>query len=168
MDLILKNIEWGAFEIGKEFKVLRGKRLTESNRKKGNIPYYSASSSNNGLTDFIKNPLFLEKDCLVITTFCDSYFIDGEFTASDEISILKNQLINKYSGKFISKIIVSNRDKFAFGYKAFTERIKRQKIILPVNPKGEPDYAYMENYIKKLEYEKLTKYITRKITNAHI
>lgn len=166
MELDLKNIQWGEFVIGKIFKVSRGKRLIESNREKGNVAYYSASSSNNGLTDFIKNPLFLERDCLVITTFCDSYFIRGEFTASDEISILKSQLINEYSGKFISKVIVSNREKFAFGYKAFTERIKRQKILLPINKKGEPDYIFMEKYMREKEKEKIEKsqnYITKKI-----
>lgn len=40
-----------------------------------------------------------------------------------------------------------------------TGRIKRQKILLPIDKKGQPDYDYMENFIKKLEYEKLTKYL---------
>ena len=42
----------------------------------------------------------------------------------------------------------------------------RQKLLFPIDKKGKIDYDYMENYIKKIEYEKLTKYIERKTTNA--
>lgn len=158
MEKNLKNVEWGEFEIGKIFDVLRGKRLVAENRKRGNIPYYSASSSNNGLTDLISNSLFIESNCLLVTTFCDSFYVKGQFTASDEISILKNSSINQYSGKFISNIITSNKEKFAFGYKAFTERIKRQTILLPTTPQGEPDYNFMEEFMKEIEQRKLKKY----------
>jgi len=45
-------------------------------------------------------------------------------------------------------------------------RIQKEIILLPINDQNEPDYDYMENYIKKLEYEKLTKYIDIKTTKA--
>jgi hypothetical protein len=160
------NIQWSEFVIGKIFKVSRGKRLIEKDRVKGNIPYFSASATNNGLTDFIQNPLFIEQDSIIITTFCDSYFVKGEFTASDEISILKNEYLSEYSGKFIARMITSNREKFTFGYKAFTERIKRQIIQLPATSKGLPDYAFMEQYMRHKEQEnikKFTNYIAKRI-----
>jgi Type I restriction modification DNA specificity domain len=168
MELDLKNIKWGEFTLGNIFKVTRGKRLTEKDRKKGNLPYYSASSSNNGLTDFISNPLFIAKDSLLITTFFDAFYVKGEFTASDEISILSNNQLNEFSGRFISKIIYSNKDKFAFGHKAFTERIKRQIILLPINKKGEPDYLFMEQFMQQKEKEKLNQfqnYISKKLND---
>lgn len=164
---VKSEIEWREFKIGDVFSVSRGKRLIEKNRKKGYIPYYSASATNNGLTDFIQNPLFVEKNCLIVTTFCDSYFIRGKFTASDEITILKNDFLNEFSGKYITNMITSNKNKFAFGYKAFTERITKQIILLPVNSKGQPDYIYMENYIKSLEYEKLKQYLDYKKLNTN-
>lgn len=34
----------------------------------------------------------------------------------------------------------------------------RQKLLFPITKHGKPDYFYMENYIKKLEFEKLTHY----------
>ena len=98
----LNSIQWAEFTIGKIFQVSRGKRLIEKDRIKGNVPYYSASASNNGLTDLIQNPLFIEKDCIIITTFCDSYYVKGEFTASDEISILKNEFLHHNTSKIES------------------------------------------------------------------
>jgi hypothetical protein len=41
-------------------------------------------------------------------------------------------------------------------------RIKREKILLPINDKKEPDFEYMENYIKQLEYKKLNEYLKQK------
>ena len=53
--------------------------------------------------------------------------------------------------------------KFNWGGNGATlTRLKRSKIVLPANQKGEPDYHYMENYIKKLEHKKLLKYLTVK------
>lgn len=155
----LEKKEWKEFVLGSIFKISRGKRLIEKNRKRGEVQYYSASSINNGLTDFISNPLFLESNCIIVTTFLDAYFVKGTFTASDEITMLKNDYLNKHNGRFVVSSIIANKDKFAFGYKAFTERIKRQTILLPVNSFGEPDYEYMENYIKHIEVKKLQQYI---------
>ncbi len=155
----LKNREWKEFFIDEVFlSIHRGKRLIEKNRKNGDLPYYSASSSNNGLTDFIDNPLFVENRKIIITTFCDAYFVESDFTASDEITMLSNKLINKYSGLFITRAIVSNKSKYAFGRKAFSERLKRQKILLPVNWQGEPDYEFMEAYMRAKEQEKINAY----------
>ena len=40
--------------------------------------------------------------------------------------------------------------------------MNRQKIMLPVNDQNEPDYDYMENYMKQLEYNKLNEYLRKK------
>lgn len=51
-NLNLNTVEWGEFVLGEIFTTIkRGKRLIERDRIKGNIPYYSASKENNGLTD---------------------------------------------------------------------------------------------------------------------
>ena len=71
-DLKLNSIQWADFTLSQVFPfIMRGKRLIERNRKKGNIPYYSASKENNGLTDIIENPLFIEKDKLIISTLLE-------------------------------------------------------------------------------------------------
>lgn len=35
-----------------------------------------------------------------------------------------------------------------------------QKILLPAQPDGEPDYSFMENYAKNLEEKQLSRYMT--------
>lgn len=148
--------EWKEFDFEGEngvfTEIVRGKRLIEANRIAGDIPYYSASGKNNGLTDMISNPLFIESDALIYTTFGDCYYVEGEFTASDEISILKNPKLNIFSGLFIATVLNQSKYKYQFGRKAFYNRFKNETIILPANEKGEIDWNYMENFIKSLPY----------------
>lgn len=132
------------------FSTLRGKRHIEKDRLQGDLPYVSASSFNNGVTDFISNPLFTRKNKLVVTTFCDAYYMESEFTASDEMVLLSHKKLNKYSGLFIVQTIKSNKNKYAFGRKAFSKRLQEQMILLPIDEKGEPNWEFMENYIKQI------------------
>ncbi|WP_206603296.1 restriction endonuclease subunit S [Campylobacter blaseri] len=157
--LTLQDVEWKEFKIKDLFKIKRGKRLIEKNRHKGDVPYISATSSNNGITDFINNPLFIENNKLVVTTFCDSYYIEGNFTASDEITMLGNKNLNKYNGLFLSSMIKTNQSKYAFGRKAFTDRISTQIIMLPIDKNGNPNWQFMEDYIKQEEKEIVNKVV---------
>lgn len=144
--------KWKEFKIKDVFEIIRGKRLIEIDRIKGDIPYYSASDYDNGLTDKISNPLFVEKDALIYTTFGKCYYVENEFTASDEISILKNKYLNIYNGLFISTIITQNKYKYSFGRKAFENKFSDDIIKLPINEKEQIDFEFMENYIKSLPY----------------
>lgn len=150
----MDNIEWGQFLIEDLFTILRGKRFIKNDREKGEIPYYSSSETNNGLTDFISNPLFVEKDKIIVTTFGDSFFVEGKFTASDEITILGNENINKYNGLFVCEMIKNNAKKFRFGYKAFSGRLKRQTILLPLNNKLQQMHGsrYQSEMLKLLQF----------------
>ncbi len=38
--------------------------------------------------------------------------------------------------------------KYAYGYKFNANRMKRQKIMLPVTNQGQPDYDYMKQFIQ--------------------
>lgn len=67
--------------------------------------------------------------------------------------------LNKYSGLFIAKAIKSN--KYAFSRKAFSKRLQEQMILLPIDEKGEPNWEYMQKYIKQkftLQAKQIIKY----------
>ena len=84
----LNDREWNSFKLASIFDYYRGKRLIAGNRRKGKLAYYSASDTNNGVTDFISNPLFIEKEnAIVCTTFGQAYYAMPNFTTSDEITI---------------------------------------------------------------------------------
>lgn len=144
---------WQEFQIGKLFQVSRGRRFVVSKHKEGNIPYYSASLENNGVTDYISNPLFIDRNAIIVTTFCDAFYAKGEFTASDEITILHHEKMNEMNGLFIASAISKNAWKYSFKVKAFQTRITEDTIKLPINKKGEPDWEYMDSYMKNIVQE---------------
>lgn len=161
---------WKNFRLGSFFKIKKGKRLIEEDREKGDLEYYSASEFNNGLTDHISNPLFIEENTLIYTTFGDCYYIPHKFTASDEISILKYKDINVYNALFIATVINKNKYKYAYGRKCFKNKFEDEIIKLPICYKEDgktpiidksytystegyiPDFELMKNYIISLYY----------------
>lgn len=144
----INTSKWKEFVIGDLFTVTRGVRQKAADRLSGEIPYYSASEFNNGMTDSISNPSFIEKDAIICTTFGNAFYVEGEFTASDEITILKHPKMNKYSGLFIATIIKKNKHKYSFAIKAFSTRIKKDVISLPVDDNDEPHWFKMEMVTK--------------------
>ena len=44
-------------------------------------------------------------------------------------------------------MISSQKEKYGYGYKMGTERLKRQKILLPINEDGSINYEFMKKYI---------------------
>lgn len=148
---------WSEYKYSRIFSsVTRGMRLIENDRISGDVPYYSASEKNNALTDSISNPLFVEKDALIYTTFGDCFYVEGEFTASDEINIFKHPKLNIFNGLFLSTIIQKNKNKYAFGRKAFNNKYSNDWVSLPTIQNSqrqyEPDWQFMEDYIKSLPY----------------
>lgn len=158
---------WEEFEIRKIFIVKSGTRLTKSEMKKGNIPFVGATDSNNGITEFISNKN-VSADSNVLGVNYNGSVVENfyhPYTAifSDDVKRLSFKEVtgNKYLFLFVKNQILKQKDKYQYGYKFNGARMNKQKITLPVNAKKEPDYEYMENFIKKIEFEKLNKYIQR-------
>ncbi len=151
--LSLRDRAWKYFKYEDIFNEnTRGMRLIADNREKGDILYFSASEFNNGWTDTISNPLFVEDNAIIYTTFGDAYYIKDRFTASDEVSIFKDKKLNIYNGLFLSTVMTKNKYKYSFGRKAFKNKWINDKIALPVDKKGNIDWKFMEEFVKSLSY----------------
>lgn len=88
-------------------------------------------------------------------TFYHSY----EFIASDHVTSLKSDRLNKYSYLFIATIVQRLEEKYSFNREINDVRINKEKIVLPVDESGTPDYDFMEQYIKEREQQIVQKYI---------
>lgn len=173
----LQNIKWLEFYIDEIFEITRGdaKKVTMRDLNffgKESIPIISSKNGNNGLLGFtikdeketsFKNVITLNNNGSVGYSYYHGY----EFIASSDVTILKlkEDRLNKYTAKFIitclQKIAI---DKFGYGYKASNERLKKTKLLLPVNNNNLPDWIFMEKYIKNLQ-DKQIKNITEHFKN---
>lgn len=164
----LNQKEWGEFFIEDVFHIKAGKRLTKADMDNGTIPFIGASDSNNGITNFVSNTnSSLDSNVLGVNyngSVVENFYHPYRAIFSDDVKRLSLKEVegNEFLYLFIKTIILKQKSKFQYAYKFNEARMLRQKLLFPIDKNGKIDYDYMENYIKKIEYEKLTKYIERK------
>ena len=54
--------------------------------------------------------------------------------------------------KCAKNFTLPERYRFNYGRKWVTEKMEMAEILLPSNPDGEPDWEWMETYMKSLPY----------------
>lgn len=164
--------QWGEFFIEDVVEILSGRDIYGEERIVGNTPYISATANNNGIGHFVgNNNLTKESGCLSVNrngSVGYSFYHPYEALFSNDCRKLRLKESNKHIGIFISQQITRQRGKYGYGYKMGTARLKRQKIMLPITDTNEPDYHFMENFMKQLEYKKLNEYLMRKTNRKAI
>ena len=161
----LEDKDWHEFFLKDIFEVVqRGKRLTKANQNDGQKPYISSTALNNGVDNFIgnKSGVRLFSNCLTIAnsgSVGSSFYHPYEFIASDHVTHLENSTFNSFVYLFIATQTSRLSEKYNFNREINDKRISRDKIMLPVNDEGEPDYKYMEQYMMNLEYKKRKEFV---------
>ena len=165
----LKDKKWKEFFIVDIFpSIQRGKRLIKDNQISGNVPYVSSTAMNNGVDNFIQydsKKMRKFKNCLSVAnsgSVGSSFYEPFEYIASDHVTHLKNDKFNQYIYFFIATMTNRWSQKYNFNREINDPRISREKILLPVNSNDEPDYVYMEKYIKNIFYKKYSDYYNKK------
>lgn len=72
---------------------------------------------------------------------------------------LRPKVRNKYVSLFISMCITNQRGKYGYGYKMGTGRLKRQRILLPIDDVGQPHWEFMEQYMRNIESQHILHYL---------
>lgn len=153
----LQHANWKAFDFTEVFtEIQRGKRLKKADHKAGNIPYVSSTSLNNGVDGFIGNESGVRKffDCLTIANSGSvgyAFYHQYEFVASDHVTQLKREGLDKYTYLFLAPIVQRLSEKYSFNREINDERIKREKLLLPATDNGEVDFFFMSNFMKEVE-----------------
>lgn len=170
------EISWKDFWIEDVCEIKSGVRLTKANQEIGLRPFVGASDSDNGVTAFVSNKnKSLDANVLGVNyngSVVENFYHPYEAIFSDDVKRLKwkDELYgNKYTYLFLKQMILSQKIKYAYGYKFNGERMKRQKIMLPVTNTGLPDYDYMKSYMQKQELEQIFKilnYLNKE--NTHV
>ncbi len=154
-ELLHKN--WKAFNFTEVFtQIQRGKRLKKSDHTPGNKPYVSSTSFNNGVDGYVGNASGVREfsNCLTLAnsgSVGSSFFHQYCFIASDHVTELKREGMDKYAYLFMIPIINRLSEKYSFNREINDERIKREKLLLPTNETGEIDFAFMSSFMRDVE-----------------
>ena len=177
--LKLTDVEWGEFFIGGSnglFDITSTKSGIDKNKLNidvGLIPYITRTDMQNGINMFItdkQNNRYNIDEGNVITIGLDTqtvFYQPTAFYTGQNIQVLRNNNLNKYTAMFIIPSIKIQMQKFNWGGNGATlGRLNRTRLILPVNSQGQPNWQFMEDYIKqeqKQQSQKIIDYYERKL-----
>lgn len=160
--LSLNDVKWGEFFIGGDegvFKIYSTKSGIDKNKlntEPGSVPYITRSDLQNGINLFVtdnQSKTYLKNDGNVITIGLDTqtvFYQNNDFFTGQNIQILENKHINKSIALFIIPLLKIQMRKFNWGGNGATlSRLKRTKILLPLDLNKKPNWKFMEDYIKQ-------------------
>ena len=122
------------------------------------IEYIGAKKNDNGFMRFVKyeESLVTKGNCIIF--ICDGQgsvgyanYIDHDFIGSTTLSVGYNDRLNEKIGMFIVTVLDLERYRYSFGRK-YKTNLSKVSIKLPANEQGEPDWDFMENFIKNLKF----------------
>lgn len=163
----MNDKEWKSFILSEIFDISSTNSGIDKNKIKnkdinGNNPYITRTDKNNGIDGFITEQDYELNNGNSITIGLDTqtvFYQPHSFYTGQNIQILTNDYLNKYNGLFLVNLLKIVLEKFNWGGNGATlSRLKNSRIFIPINNEGEPDYEYMENFMKNKEKELLNRY----------
>lgn len=173
----LSDREWKDFSVPYVFqKIQRGKRLKNADHVLGIVPYVSSTANNNGVDDYIEaidgtrvfeNCISLANSGSVGTAFYEPF----AFVASDHVTSLKRENTSQYVYLFLTAVLEQQGSNFNFNREINDLRIRKMRVMLPVDDNDEPDYQFMEDYMKELmatKRKQYQEYVEQRLTELGI
>ncbi len=155
--------KWGSFRISDLFPILQNGKANQGMLSDGTECFYvGAKKNDNGvmLHCAYDEDLIQKGNCIIF--ICNGQgsvgyanYMDVDFIGTTDIVAGYNENLNQYNGLFIATILCQERPKYSFGRKWKTH-LKDTVIKLPQTLDGNPDWKYMEQYIKSLNHKPLT------------
>lgn len=148
--------EWASFALGALFNIVKGKRLTKAEMKSGETPFIGSSALNNGCTAMIGNDKNQHPENTITVCYNGSvgetFYQNKPYIASDDVNVLYPKFtMNRQIALFIVPMIKGISSRYDYIDKWKKEAMETDKIYLPVDKTGQPDWAYMEEYMRKVE-----------------
>lgn len=158
----ISDQKWEWFKYSEVFEVIKGHYNNRPELNENGIPFISATENNNGITNYVVSDgtkIFPAKSITVSNdgSVGNAFYQEKEFTCSHSVNVIRihpkyKKGLNQYIALFLIPLIQKEKYRFSYGFKWRIERMKESKIKLPVDKNGDPDWQFMEDYIKSLPY----------------
>lgn len=157
---------WRVLHLEEIGTVAAGRDIYAAERREGDTPYITSGGTNNGVGYFVGNMnetldsgyIAVNRNGSVGKAF---YHPSQSLMSNDCRKVhLKSADRNLFIGQFVALCLSLQRGCFSYSRKLGTARAKRMRLMLPVTDSGEPDYEYMEQYVKNMMLRKYQQYLT--------
>ena len=157
----IDTTKWENFVIEDLFNIKRPSARSQSDYEEGEIPFIASGNYNNGVLKYLmpKDNEVLDKgNCITVSPVDGSSFYQkedflGRGGAGSSIILLYNDHLNEKNGTFIATIIRKICSKYGYSDMGSKESIRKEIIKIPVDDENNPDWSYMEQYMKNIELQ---------------
>jgi len=158
----LNSKKWCVFKLGRIISdIHNGKAYNASDLIVSDtddyISYVTRTDENNGISMCVMSKDYDGLEAGGAITIGDTtstiYYQENEFITGPHIIVVRAEWFNVYTALFL--IAILNLEKYrypVFGRPFSKESIYETEIMLPIDDEGEPDYVFMEDYIKSCPY----------------
>lgn len=158
---MIDTSNWKEFVISDLFKISSPAARKMSTYAEGLTPYVSSGTYNNGIVSYLepKEDEELEKGrCITVSPLDGSAFYQGnDFLgrggAGSAISILRNDNLTEHNALFICSVIKNSAYRFGYNDALTSDNLKNLIVSLPANENEQPDWDYMESWMKAVMEE---------------
>ena len=121
------------------------------------VSYVTRTDENNGVSMYVQALDYQGLERANAITIGDTtatiFFQEHNFITGPHIIVIRADWLNVYTANFIITILNQEKYRYPVFGRAFTkDLIKQTKLHLPVDDTGNPDYKFMEDYIKSLPF----------------
>lgn len=158
--MVLTTHAWQWFVYSDLFDIDRGRGPRQKDLDgSGNVPFITAIDSKNGLTGYTTMKPFHPGNTISVNRngngVAEAYYQPVPFCSTEDVHIFTPKFaMNQHTALFLATLIRREKYRFSYGRKWGLERMKKSMMRLPVTSSGEPDWNFMEGYIKSLPYSK--------------
>lgn len=153
--------EWKSFVIGDLFEICRPVTRSQAKYEEGNVAFVASGNFNNGVSKWCepkKDEVLDEGNCITVSPLVGSAFYQreaflGRGGAGSAILMLRNESLNELAGLFISSVIRRTLTKYTYSDQLNSQSIAEECVLLPVDADGNPDWAYMDEYMSNVMRE---------------
>lgn len=147
---------WKEFRVGKLFSCETTLGIPSKNDlEDGNINYITRSAADNGFSGTCGNEDHRnESNCITIgAEGFVAFWQSDDFVAGNKVYALRHPEMNETNGLFVCASLNALSDRYSFADARVLDKIKVEVIKLPATSDGQPDWAYMESYMKQIMEE---------------
>jgi len=157
---IMNTSTWKRYRIGDLFpniikpKVYHTKDVHECEQ---GIPYVVRSKFNNGIKYTVKKSDNIEPSPSGVISFgaenANFFYQAQQWCSGRDIYYIDTRELSEYTCKFLISCMRRITEKYSYNYGLFPDLLKEEFVELPTDINGNPDWDYMDIYMKNVETE---------------
>ena len=148
---------WKEFKIGELFERIIKPAVLHSHEVEkldDGIPYIVRSKFNNGIKYRVRRTDIMKPSPAGVISFgaenATFFYQEEEFVSGRDIYYIDVRHLSKTAALFLTACLQTIVHKYSYNYGMFPDLVRQDKIYLPAAPTGEPDFKFMEQYMRNI------------------